>query len=68
MSERPAERILALAIERKDWELAALCVVLQAVEMVRELPPEAADAMLQLLDTEKGEAPPRRRKCRERRR
>ncbi len=50
---------LAVAIHGKRWELAALCLVLEAVEMVRELPPEAADAMLQTTGRRGGQAGPR---------
>lgn len=69
MNDTPAESLLSLAIERENWELAALRIVVAAVEKVQALPPGATDAMLDLLDTEEPGAPaPRRRACRERRR
>ncbi|MBI1886337.1 MAG: hypothetical protein HYS09_08535 [Chloroflexi bacterium] len=45
---------LALAIERKQWEAAALCLALGVTRAASRLPPEAIDSLLELL-----ERPPR---------
>ncbi|HET9477017.1 MAG TPA: hypothetical protein VFP63_05985 [Dehalococcoidia bacterium] len=69
MSETPARNLLAVAIERQNWELAALCLVAAALEEIRSLPPDVTETMLEILAMEE-ERPalrcPRRR--RERRR
>ena len=43
---------LAIAIERKNWELAALCLLLGFAEVAAKLPPETLDQLLDLLDME----------------
>jgi hypothetical protein len=48
---------LAVAIERKQWELAALCLLLGLTEAAAKLPPEAIEGLLEVLATEDG--PPR---------
>ncbi|MEX0799851.1 MAG: hypothetical protein WD379_01375 [Dehalococcoidia bacterium] len=40
---------LATAIERKQWELAALCLMLGVTEAAAALPPEAVEGLLELL-------------------
>jgi hypothetical protein len=47
MNERSA---LAVAIERRDWALAALCLLLGVAEAAAQLPPEALDSLLELLE------------------
>lgn len=41
---------LAIAIERKEWELAALCLLLGVAEAASRLPPETFDELLALLE------------------
>ena len=50
---------LALAIERKQWELAALCLLLGLTEAAATLPPDAIEGLLEVLAAE-GESPRRR--------
>jgi hypothetical protein len=45
-----AASTLELAIERKDWELAALCLLLGFVEVASKLPPETLERLLDLLE------------------
>jgi len=44
--------LLAVAIEREDWELAALCLLLGAVRAAATLPPDAVEALLEELAPE----------------
>jgi hypothetical protein len=50
---------LTVAIERKHWELAALCLLLGLTEAAAELPPDVIEGLLEVLIAEGG--PPRRR-------
>jgi hypothetical protein len=52
MNDTPAMNLLSVAIKRENWELAALCIVAAAIEKVLALPPEANEAMLDLLAIE----------------
>jgi hypothetical protein len=64
----PPRSLLAIAIERENWELAALCLIAGFLEVLEALPPDAAESLLEELAAEE---PPRRRRrgrCRERRR
>ena len=54
---------LAVAIERKQWELAALCLLLGLTEAAAKLPPEAIEGLLEVLAAE-GESPRRKRRSR----
>lgn len=45
---------LAVAVERKQWTLAALCLLLGVAEAAAQLPPETLEHLLELL-----EGPPR---------
>ena len=47
---------LAVAIERKEWSLVALCLLLGVAEAAATLPPETFEHLLELL-----EGPPRAR-------
>ncbi len=40
---------LAVAIDRREWELAALCILLGVTEAAAALPPEAVDGLLEVL-------------------
>jgi len=44
--------LLEVAIERGEWELAALCMLTGFMEAARKLPPEGAEALLELLSIE----------------
>jgi hypothetical protein len=54
---------LALAIERKEWELAALYLLLGINQAAAKLPPDAIYGLLEVLSAEEGEGlpSPRRR-------
>jgi hypothetical protein len=41
---------LAVAIERKHWELAALCLLVSLAELAKALPPDTVERLLELLD------------------
>jgi len=43
---------LAVAIERKHWELAALCLLLGLTEAAAKLPPEAIEGLVEVLAAE----------------
>jgi hypothetical protein len=45
-------RTLTTAIERKDWELAALCLLLGVTRAAAGLPPDAIEAMVEVLSAE----------------
>lgn len=53
-------KALDYAIRTENWELAALCLVMGAVEAVKELPPDAVDEMLAMLDLDEEECRPQR--------
>jgi len=40
---------LALAIQRKQWELASLCLLLGVTEAAAALPPDAVEGLLEVL-------------------
>ncbi len=46
---------LAVAIDRREWELAALCLLLGVTEAAAALPPEAVDGLLEVLAGLEGE-------------
>ncbi len=48
-------KALDYAIRTENWELAALCLVVGALEAVKELPPDVVDEMLAMLDVELGD-------------
>ncbi|MGH2628259.1 MAG: hypothetical protein ACRDHY_16595 [Anaerolineales bacterium] len=50
MRDNGSRSLLARAIEREDWETAALCMLLGAVEAANKLPRETLDALLDELD------------------
>ena len=63
MNANGKRSLLDVAIEREDWELAALCLMWGVVEAARKYPQEALDALLDELEIE-----PRHRRGRPRRR
>jgi len=46
---------LAVAIERKQWELASLCLLVGVVEAAAALPPDAVEGLLDVLAGLEGE-------------
>jgi hypothetical protein len=55
--------LLSVAIEREDWELAALCLLLGVARAAQKLPPETIEEMIELLADP---LPPRKRESRRR--
>jgi hypothetical protein len=53
---------LALAIERKEWELTALYLLLGVSRAAAKLPPDAIYGLLEVLSGEGGEGLPSPRK------
>ncbi len=53
-----ATSVLAIAIERKNWTLAALCLLLGVADAAARLPPETLEHLLDLLEVH-GRARPR---------
>ncbi len=53
-------KALDYAIRTENWELAALCLLMGAVEALKELPPDAVDELLAELDVGAEECRPRR--------
>ncbi len=51
---------LAVAIERKQWELASLCLLVGVVEAAAALPPDAVEGLLEVLAGLEAEDVPRR--------
>ena len=49
---------LALAIERKQWELTALYLLLGVSQAAAKLPPDAIYSLLEVLSAEGGEGLP----------
>ena len=41
---------LALALERRAWSVAALCLLLGVAEAASRLPPETLESLLELLE------------------
>jgi hypothetical protein len=52
MADDGKKSLLAVAIEREDWEVAALCLLIGAVEAVNKLPQETLEALLDELALE----------------
>ena len=48
--EEETVSVLAIAIERRQWELAALCLVLGLLEAVSKLPADAIIGLFDVLD------------------
>ena len=45
-----ATSALAVAVERRAWSLAALCLLLGVAEAASRLPPETLESLLELLE------------------
>jgi len=65
MRDNGSKSLLAQAIEREDWEVAALCLMLGVVEAAEKLPRETLDALLDELEVDL--RPHRARRSRKRR-
>jgi hypothetical protein len=52
MKRAPAQSLLAVAIEREDWDLAALCLLYGVMKAIETLPRETVEALLELLQEE----------------
>ena len=50
--ENRPPRTLAVAIERGQWELAALCLAIGVTRAAEALPPDAVEALLEVLSVE----------------
>jgi hypothetical protein len=62
--------LLSVAIEQENWELAALCLLAGVTEAARLLPPDAVEALLEVMADEPGSPKQRRSRksrCRGRR-
>jgi hypothetical protein len=46
--------VLSWAVGEGHWELAALCLLLGMVEVISQLPPDAVEEMIEVLDGKKG--------------
>src|SRR5437867_3160965 len=46
VNDNGSKSLLAMAIEREDWELAALCLALGVLKAAEDLPQETLDALL----------------------
>jgi hypothetical protein len=64
---KASRSILRRAIEREDWEAAALCLALGVVRAARKLPPDALEDMIDQLSAEDKRPHPHRRRRRDRR-
>ena len=45
-----ATSTLALSLERREWSLAALCLLLGVADAASRLPPETLESLLELLE------------------
>ena len=50
MNDNGSKSLLAMAIEREDWEMAALCLMLGVMKAAKDLPQETLDALLDELE------------------
>ncbi len=50
-----AVQALALALERREWSLAALCLLLGVADAASRLPPETLESLLELLEGTPGD-------------
>jgi hypothetical protein len=46
--------MLTLALERRAWSLAALCLLLGVADAATRLPPETLESLLELLEVAPG--------------
>lgn len=45
-----ATSVLAVALERREWTLAALCLLLGVADVAASVPPETLEGLLELLE------------------
>ena len=45
-----ATSALAVAVDRQEWSLAALCLLLGVADAAARLPPETLESLLELLE------------------
>ena len=50
MNDNGSKSLLAMAIEREEWEVAALCLMLGVLKAAEDLPQETLDALLDELE------------------
>jgi hypothetical protein len=43
---------LAIAVERQEWTVVALCLLLGVAELASKLPPDAVTGLLELLEVQ----------------
>ena len=49
MGGGPTVSMLAVAIQRREWELASLCLLMGVAEAAAALPPDAVEGLLEVL-------------------
>jgi hypothetical protein len=49
-----ATSVLAVALERREWTLAALCLLLGVADAAASVPPETFESLLELLEVPSG--------------
>ncbi len=47
-------KLLAVAIEREQWRLAALCLLLSCLRLAAGLPPDTVAGLLEALEEDEG--------------
>lgn len=45
-----ATSVLVVALERREWTLAALCLLLGVADVAASVPPETLESLLELLE------------------
>jgi hypothetical protein len=50
-----AASTLAIAIQRKNWEFVALCLLLGVADIAATLPPQTLERLLDLLEASNGD-------------
>ncbi len=50
MNDNGSKSLLAMAIEREEWEVAALCLMLGVLQAAEKMPRETLDALLDELE------------------
>lgn len=53
MARKVGASLLARAIQQERWELAALCLLLGLAKVLAQLPPDAIEGVLDVLDGER---------------
>ncbi len=56
-------RVLHRAIDARQWETAALCLLVAVAEAANRLPPQALEEMLELLAAKTATRRQRRKRC-----